>query len=269
MGVGYGGSNLSLLLALPLVTSGRYAETWIMVSLFFAVFSLPAFLFLPGDAQTGITFFGAATRGWTYFRAVMREIIANREMRKFMFSYLIYEDGVMTVIVFSSIFAATTLGFSPKELIALYLIVQVTALAGAFAMAKPLDAWGPRKIVVLSLLLWAAVSVSAYFIADRVHFFLLASVAGLGLGTVQAASRAFFAQFIPQGRESEYFGTYALVGKSSAIIGPLVFGYVSSTFRSQRPAILAVSLFFIAGLVMVRGIRGGGPNIDRKNGKTD
>lgn len=268
-GVGYGGSILSLLLALPLVTSGRYAETWIMVSLFFAVFSLPAFLFLPGDAQTGITFFGAATRGWTYFRAVMREIIANREMRKFMFSYLIYEDGVMTVIVFSSIFAATTLGFSPKELIALYLIVQVTALAGAFAMAKPLDAWGPRKIVVLSLLLWAAVSVSAYFIADRVHFFLLASVAGLGLGTVQAASRAFFAQFIPQGRESEYFGTYALVGKSSAIIGPLVFGYVSSTFRSQRPAILAVSLFFIAGLVMVRGIRGGGPNIDRKNGKTD
>ncbi|HYQ48569.1 MAG TPA: MFS transporter [Thermodesulfovibrionales bacterium] len=263
-GVGYAGSILSLLLALPLVISGQYAETWIMVSLFFAVFSLPAFLFLPGDAHAGITVSGAAARGWTYFRAVMREIVANREMRKFMLSYLIYEDGVVTVIVFSSIFAATTLGFSPKELIALYLIVQVTALAGAFAMAKPMDAWGPKKIVVLSLLLWAAVSVSAYFIADKVHFFLLSSVAGLGLGTVQAASRAFFAQFIPQGRESEYFGTYALVGKSSAIIGPLVFGYVSSTFGSQRPAILAVSLFFITGLVMVSGIQGGGPNIDEK-----
>jgi len=268
-GVGYAGSILSLLIAMPLVASGRYAETWIMVSLFFAVFSLPAFFFLPGDAHTGTTVFGAATRGWTYFRTVLREIIANREMRKFMISYLIYEDGVMTVIVFSSIFAATTLGFSPKELIALYLIVQVTALAGAFAMAKPLDAWGPKKIVILSLLLWASVSVSAYFIAEKMHFFFLSSVAGLGLGTVQAASRAFFTQFIPQGRESEYFGTYALVGKSSAVIGPLVFGYVSATFGSQRPAILAVSLFFIAGLVLVSRIQGGGPNIDREKVRTD
>jgi UMF1 family MFS transporter len=101
------------------------------------------------------------------------------------------------------------------------------------------------------------------------HFFLLSSIAGLGLGTIQAASRAFFAQFIPHGRESEYFGIYALVGKSSAIIGPLVFGYMSSTFRSQRPAILAVSLFFIAGLVMVSRVQGGGPNIERKKGRTD
>ena len=266
-GVGYAGSILSLLFALPLVTSGRYAETWVMVSLFFAVFSLPAFLFLPGDAKTGVTVFGAATKGWGYFREVIREIIANREMRKFLVSYLVYEDGVMTVIVFSSIFAATTLGFGTQELIALYLVVQVTALAGAFAMANPMDAWGPKKIVVLSLLLWAAVSVSAYLVADKMHFFLLSSVAGLGLGTIQAASRAFFSQFIPNGRESEYFGTYALVGKSSAIIGPLVFGYVSSTFRSQRPAILAVSLFFIAGLVMVSRVQGGGPNVERKKGE--
>jgi UMF1 family MFS transporter len=263
-GVGYAGSILSLLFALPLVTSGRYAETWVMVSLFFAVFSLPAFFFLPDDAKTGITVFGAAKKGWGYFHAVMREIIANRDMRKFMLSYLIYEDGVITVIVFSSIFASATLGFSTQELIALYLVVQVTALAGAFATAKPMDVWGPKKIVVLSLLLWAAVSVSAYFISGKMHFFFLASVAGLGLGTIQAASRAFFAQFIPHGRESEYFGTFALVGKSSAIIGPLVFGYVSSTFRSQRPAILAVSLFFIAGLAMVSRVQGGGPNIEKK-----
>jgi UMF1 family MFS transporter len=268
-GVGYAGSILSLLCALPLVTAGRFAETWIMVSLFFCVFSLPAFLFLPKDKKTGVSFFGAAVKGWRHFLAVLREIFGNREMRKFMLSYLVYEDGVNTVIVFSSIFAATTLGFDPQELIALYLVVQVTALAGAFVMAKPMDAWGPKKIVVLSLMLWAAVSLSAYFIAGKTYFFLMASVAGLGLGTIQAASRAFFTQFIPQGRESEYFGTYALVGKSSAVIGPLVFGYISSRFGSQRPAILAVSLFFIAGLAMVGRVDGGGPNIGRKKKKTD
>ena len=269
VGVGYAGSILSLVLALPLVSSGRYAAAWIMVALFFAAFSLPAFLFLPMDKKTGVSFFSAATKGWKYSLAVMREIFGRCEVRKFMLSYLVYEDGVNTVIVFSSIFAATTLGFGAQELIALYLVVQMTALAGAFAMAKPTDVWGPKKIVMLSLILWTAVSLSAYVIADKVHFFLMASVAGLGLGTIQAASRALFTQFIPQGRESEYFGIYALVGKSSAIIGPLVFGYISSTFKSQRPAILAVSLFFIAGLVMVIRVRGGGPNLDRENAKTD
>jgi UMF1 family MFS transporter len=264
-GVGYAGSILSLFLALPLVKAELFAEVWIMVALFFAVFSLPAFLFLPKDEDTGVTVFFAAAKGWTYFLKVIREILGNREMRRFMLSYLVYEDGVNTVIVFSSIFAATTLGFAPQELIALYLVVQFTALAGAFVMAKPTDIWGPKKVVVLSLLLWSSVSLSAYFIDDKRYFFLIASVAGLGLGTIQAASRTFFTQFIPQGREGEYFGTYALVGKSSAVIGPLVFGYLSSTFGSQRPAILAVSLFFIAGLVMVIRVRGGGPNIDKEN----
>jgi UMF1 family MFS transporter len=132
-------------------------------------------------------------------------------------------------------------------------------------MAKPIDLWGPKKVVVMSLLLWSSVSLSAYGIEDKRYFFLIASVAGLGLGTVQAASRAFFTQFVPPGREAEYFGSYALVGKSSAVAGPLLFGYISSAFGSQRPAILAVSLFFIAGLILLARVKGGGPNVVRKN----
>jgi len=262
-GVGYAGSILSLLIALPFVKAGRFSETWIMVTLFFALFSLPAFSFLPKDKKTGLSVIGSAAKGWTYFLSVMREIFGRRELRKFMLSYLVYEDGVNTVIVFSGIFAATTLGFVPQELIGLYLIVQITALGGAFVMARPIDAWGPKKVVILSLMLWSTVAVAAYFIEAKAQFFALASIAGLGLGTVQAASRAFFTQFIPPGRESEYFGTYALVGKSSAVLGPLVFGYISSTFGSQRPAILAVSLFFFGGFLLLRTVEGGGPNITK------
>ncbi len=260
-GVGYGGSILSLLVALPLVKAGRFAETWIMVALFFALFSLPAFIFLPKDKKTELSIAGSAAKGLTYFLSVMREIFGRPEVRKFVLAYLAYEDGVNTVIVFSSIFAATTLGFSSLELIGLYLIVQITALAGAFVMARPIDVWGPKKVVTLSLLLWSTVAVAAYFIELKAHFLILASVAGLGLGTVQAASRAFFTQFIPLGRESEYFGIYSLVGKSSAVLGPLLFGYISSTFGSQRPAILAVSLFFVLGFILLRKVDGGGSNI--------
>ncbi len=137
----------------------------------------------------------------------------------------------------------------------------MTALIGAFTLAKPIDLWGPKKVVTISLLLWSSVAVVAYFINVKGHFWILASIAGLGLGTVQAASRAFFTQFIPHGNENEYFGVYSLVGKSSAIAGPILFGYVSSVFGSQRPAILAVSVFFIVGLILIQYVKGGGSNI--------
>ncbi|OHE59115.1 MAG: hypothetical protein A2Z47_11855 [Thermodesulfovibrio sp. RBG_19FT_COMBO_42_12] len=191
----------------------------------------------------------------------MKELWGRKEPRKFLLSYLIYEDGVNTVIVFSSIFAATTLGFRPQELIALYLVVQVSALMGAFIMAKPIDTWGPKRVVTISLLMWTSVAITAFFVQTRAQFWLLASFAGLGLGTVQAASRAFYTQFIPKEKEAEYFGVYSLVGKSSAIVGPLVFGQVSSMFGSQRPAILSLVFFFLIGMLILKSVRAGGPNV--------
>lgn len=259
--VGYGGSILSLIIAIPLVNKGYFNATWLMVAIFFIIFSIPAFLFLPTDRKNRVNIIDVAVKGFKYTWSTFKEIWSKSEPRKFLIAYLIYEDGVNTVIVFSSIFAATTLGFKPEELIGLYLIVQVTALIGAFLMAKPIDLWGPKKVVSLSLLMWTTVSTLAFFVHTKGFFWLIASIAGLGLGTVQAATRAFFTQFIPQGHESEYFGVYSMVGKSSAIFGPLVFGYISSTWSSQRPAILSVALFFLVGLVIIQFVKGGMSNI--------
>lgn len=186
---------------------------------------------------------------------------SQKDQRRFLLAYLIYEDGVNTVIVFSSIFAATTLGFKSEELIYMYLIVQITALIGVFGMARSIDYRGPKRVVSLSLALWIAITVATYFIKGKIPFMIIASVAGLGLGTIQAATRAFYTQFIPEGKESEYFGVYNLVGKSSAIMGPILFGILSSTFGNQRPAVLSVSLFFIIGYLILRNVQGGKPNV--------
>lgn len=260
-GVGYAGSILSLLIAIVLVKKGYYVLTWLSVAFLFAIFSAPAFLFLPSDRKHGISALDASFKGLKYAVETLKEIWERGEVRKFLLAYLIYEDGVNTVIVFSSLFAATTLGFNTEELIFLYLAVQVTALGGTFLMAKPTDLWGPKVIVRLSLILWTVVAVLAYFIQTKNQFWVIAVIAGVGLGTVQAATRAFYTQFIPQGRENDYFGVYSLVGKSSAVIGPLIFGEMSSAFGSQRPAILSVALFFIVGLVILHSVRGGGPNV--------
>ena len=259
--VGYAGSILSLLIALPLVSKGYFDLTWLMVAVFFSVFSLPAFLFLPRDTKGGLSIIHSASKGIQYTWSTFKKIWTQKELRKFLLSYLIYEDGVNTVIVFSSIFAATTLGFKAQELIILYLLVQITALAGAFIMAKPIDLWGPKKVVSISLIMWTAVSILAYFAQMKSQFFVIAVIAGLGLGAVQAASRAFFTQFIPAEHESEYFGVYSMVGKTSAIFGPLIFGGISSSFGSQRPAILSVAVFFLVGLISLQFVKGGEPNV--------
>jgi UMF1 family MFS transporter len=232
-----------------------------MVAAFFAVFSLPAFLYLPHDSPTGISAIQAGINGSRNALKTLREIWGRREPRKFLFAYLIYEDGVNTVIIFSSSLAATTFGFRQGELIGLYLVVQVTALVGAFLLSKPTDTWGPKKVVLGSLCLWALVALSAYFVQTKGEFWLIACTAGLGLGSVQAGTRAFYTQFVPGGKEAEYFGVYSLVGKSSAILGPLVFGQVSAAFGSQRPAILSIAAFFVIGLVLLSRVKGGGPNV--------
>ena len=260
-GVGYAGSILSLLIALPLAKAGRFDAIWLMVAAFFALFSLPALLLLPRDERSGVGTAVAARRGLDGALRTLREIWGRRQARRFLLAYLIYEDGVNTVIIFSSSLAATTFGFGQGELIGLYLVVQVTALLGAFALARPIDAWGPKKVVSVSLLLWATVSVAAYFVAGKPAFWAVACLAGLGLGSVQAGTRAFFAQFVPAGKEAEYFGVYSLVGKTSAVVGPLLFGQVSAAFGSQRPAILSIAVFFAAGLALLARVQGGGPNV--------
>lgn len=260
-GVGYAGSIISLLLAIPLIRNNQFEATWLMVSVFFALCSVPAFLFLPGDTKGELSIADAGVKGLRFTIKTLKKIWGKRELKKFLISYLIYEDGVNTVIVFSSIYAATTLGFRPQELIVLYLIVQTTALLGAFVMAKSIDYWGPKRVVMLSLVMWTFVATVAFFVQTKTQFCALASFAGLGLGTIQAATRAMYTQFIPEAREAEYFGIYSLVGKSSAIVGPLIFGLISSSFGSQRPAILSVAVFFLVGMIILKTVKGGGPNV--------
>lgn len=259
--IGYVGSIVSLIIALFLINNTLVNMVWPMVALFFLIFSLPAFLYLPKDKKNGADIFSFALGGVRQTIKILKEVWTERDRRGFLLSYLLYEDGVNTVIVFSSIFAATTLNFKPQELVYMYLLVQVTALIGSFSLARPIDSWGPKEVLKLSLLMWMSVSIAAFFVDTKTQFFFLASVAGLGLGVVQAASRAFYAGLIPRGRESEYFGIYSLVGKSSAVLGPLLFGLLSSTLGSQRPAVLSIALFFIAGFLIVRTVKGGEPNI--------
>ena len=255
-GVGYAGSGAGLLMVLPLVAREQLPLIWLAVAGFFALFSLPAFLALPTDSPGRRTMAQTAIEGVTGFRRILSDVLRQPNLRRFLLAFFVYIDGVNTTIYFAGIYAATTLGFSRTELIYLFLTVQMSALVGALALARPTDIWGPKRVITLTLVLWTVIVTAAYFVDQKSTFFVIAFLAGTGLGAVQSASRALMASLVPEGKEGEMFGFYALCGKSSSVVGPLVFGGISRALGgNQRVAILSVAAFFLVGLVLLQRVR--------------
>jgi UMF1 family MFS transporter len=253
-GVGYLGSVAGLLLGWALVPN--LGLVWFSVVAFFAVFSVPTFAVLPRDVPGEMSVSRAAAWGLTGFRQIMREALSIRELRRFLLAYFFYIDGILTVIVMAAPFAATSFGFGQKTLIDIFIVVQVSALIGAFALARPTDRFGPKRVLDGVILLWVVVGATAYFITTQTAFFVLAVVAGFGLGSAQAASRSFMSSLIPEGKEAEMFGFYAFCGKSSSILGPAIFGYVSKqSGGNQHLAVLAITVMYVVGLVLLQRVR--------------
>lgn len=266
--VGYAGSLMALLTALLFVQHGQLTTAFVGVGGGFLLFALPAFFWLPADRPRHQSVAEAARGGWRVTRETIGALGRLPQLRRFLLAYFFYEDGVNTVINTAAVFATTTLGFHFGELIGLFATVQLSALVGAWLWAKPTDSWGPKRVVLIMLVQWTAVVTLAYFVQTKAHFFVIAVLAGSGLGAVQAASRAFMASLIPPGKEGEFFGLYALCGKTASIMGPLIFGTLSShTGGNQRLSILSVTAFYLIGALLLLRVRAGGPRIGDSEGR--
>lgn len=251
---GYLGSILSLVLALYLIRSGMMPFVWMEVSLLFGTFSVPMFLFMPRDGRRA-GFRDAALRGVRQTVRTLRVLMTTRDTIFFLIAYFFYTDGVNTIIVFTSVFASATLHFTTDQIILLFLVVQFSAFVGSFLISLRMCRLGPLRIVKASLLVWMAATIMAFFVQTKLEFLGIAAIAGLVLGTIQASSRALYAYFIPKEREAEFFGVYSTVGKTSSILGPLMFGLLSEHFKSQRPAILSVVSLFVLGYICISQVK--------------
>ena len=253
-GVGYAGSALGLVMALPFATT-NIQVVWVMVASTFLVFSMPTFLYLPKDEAGSMSVPQAAIWGLTSFRELWGEVMAQKELRRYLLAYFFYIDGVLTAIYMSSTLASNTFGYEQAELIYLYLAIQIAALIGAFLLAKPTDRVGPKKVVTGVLGLWITIAIAIFFIESKAAFAVVGLLAGFGLGSIQAASRAFMASLIPDGRESEMFGFYALCGKSSSVVGPLIFGQVAlMTGGNQKLSVMSISVLFVFGALLLQRV---------------
>ena len=257
-GWGYLGSALGLVLALvflQVLFPGRIETVWLLVAGFFLLFAIPAFRNLPSDRGGDMRVREAAAWGTRRFLVTVREVWAMRDIRRFLISYFFYIDGILTVIVMAGVIATATFGFEQTDTIILFLVVQFSAMAGALTLAKPTDRLGPKKVLTGVLIMWVLAGIAAYFVQSTAVFYGLAIVAGLGLGSVQAGSRAYLSLLIPPGREAEIFGFYAFCGRTSSVLGPLLFGWATLLAAgNQRPGFLVLTALMLTGLLLLRRV---------------
>ncbi len=188
---------------------------------------------------------------------VARTIATAQKVRRFkhlllfLTAFMIYDDGIQTVITMATMYGASELGLEASSLMLTLLIIQFIAAFGAWTFSRLGGRFGAKRALLLTLALWAGVVVYAYFIKTSSEFMILGIVAGLCMGGSQSLSRSLYGSMIPARSSAEFYGFYSVFSKFSAIWGPLVFGVVRQVTGSSRNSILAIMAFFILGIVLL------------------
>ncbi len=258
--MGYIGSLVTLLIVLPYYSFGFVPEnlqnirfTFIIAAFFFLFFSLPLFLFLK-EKKNNISFnFSLLKIGYQRVHTTFKEFNKYKNIGKFLLSYFLYIDAINTIIIFSSIFARETLNFELTEIIILFAIVQSSAIIGSIFFGILSDKIGQKKTLTITLFLWLLIIIFSYFVQNKDLFYLVGGMAGLALGSSQSTSRSLMSKITPVEKKTEFFGFYSFFGKASAIIGPLIFGFVSSAIN-QRTAIISIGLIIVTGLFLLQRV---------------
>ena len=197
--------------------------------------------------------------GETYLKVGFKQLSQTlREIRKYpmtlryLIAYLLYNDGVQTVIVVSALFGAQELGMESSSLILVILMVQFMAFFGALLFGVIAGRVGAKRAIIISLLIWSAIAIWAQLSLQSVpEFWLLAALVAIVLGGTQALSRSLFSQMIPREREAEFFSFYEISDKGTAWMGTLIFGLVTQWTGSMRTAIFSLIVLFVSGLLLL------------------
>ena len=194
---------------------------------------------------------GALAAGFSRTLQTARQVRRYRHLATFLLAFMFYNDGIQTAINMATIYGKDELGLSTTALMATLLTIQIVATAGALLFSRVAAWMGTRQAVMLTLVIWSAVAVSAYFIQSAREFFALGVVVGLVLGGSQALSRSLYGSMIPPQASAEFYGFYTLFSKFSSIWGPWVFAATTLIAGSARSAILSLVAFFLVGLVLL------------------
>ncbi len=255
--MGTGGSNLMVRLS------------FVLTAIFFALAALPIFLWLPERAEKK-----KLPPGENYWSIALKQLkntisaAANfSEFLKFMLAFLIYNDGVIMALDFAAILGGVLFGIDQQGLILLMILVQITNVIGAYLFGFMVDKFDGKRTLVFSILLLIVDVIYLYFAQSVIEFFVIAGIAGFAMAGIQSTSRTTVGMFSPPGRSAEFYGFFALTGRTSSFIGPAVFGWLAAMMTAHylnlgmgenlaeqgghRVATLSIAAFLFVGMLIL------------------
>lgn len=273
--IGSLGGILALLLLLPPIVLIKGTTLPVRISfpataIFFALSTIPAYRWIKerSSAQKLPAGENYLTIGFRRLTRTFRSARQFKEFITFIIAFLIYNDGILMALDFAAIIGAVLYGMNQTQMIIFMIVVQITSVGGAYAFAAIGDKLGYKRSLVYSILGMAAAIVWMLFNQTLTGFFLIGALAGFMLTGVQSVSRSMIGMFAPKGQSAEFFGLFAVIGRTSSFIGPTVYGFLAlwaarwferhqamgplvAEQAGQRVAIASILVFLISGLVIL------------------
>ena len=228
--------------------------SFLSVAVWWGVFTIPLLLFVPEpQISDSLPLVRAISAGYRQLRITFKQIRQLKIIGMFLLAYWLYIDGVDTIIRMS-VKMGSSLGFEAGDLITALLMVQFIAFPAALGYNWFASKIGTKKAVLIAIGGYSVVTLLAYFMTVKLHFYILAALIGLFQGGVQALSRSLFTRLIPRGKEAEFFGFYNMLGKFAAVIGPIMMGWVTLATGNVRLGILSILILFISGALLLQKV---------------
>lgn len=232
--------------------------SFLLVGVWWLGFALLSFRYLPKDSRDRQRRnHRLLARGYRELLQVGQQIRAHKSIKRFLLAFFSYNMGVQTVMLLAATFGEKEIGLDDDKLIATVLVLQLVAIPGAYGFAYLSGRYGNRFSLMLMVAIWVGICLYAYQTYTPVQFYLLATAVGLVMGGIQSLSRATYAKLLPANTPdpTSFFSFYDVTDKLAVVCGTFVFGLVEQLTESMRFSALALSLFFLAGLLLLARFR--------------
>jgi len=229
---------------------------FILVGVWWLGFAQITFKYLPKDYRI-LSEESLIKKGYQEIKSVFKKLNHQPEIKKFLYAFFFYSAGVQTVIYLATVFADKVLNFESTEMIIIVLLLQLVAIGGAYLFAYISKLFGNKKSLIIMVIIWIGICFGAHYCYSKDLFYGLAALVGLVMGGIQSISRSTYSKMLENKEEdvTSYFSFYDVLYKGSIVVGTLAFGIVDNLTGNMRYSVLALALFFVAGLLILTRVK--------------
>ncbi len=243
--------NDTLPFGLSKENSENVRATSILVALWYLIFAIPFLFNLKKINNNKIQKTANNTKKF-------KELIWDKGLNnigKFLLARMLYADGLNAIIVMGGIFAVGVFNLEIKDLLVLSVLMNITAFIGAIIGGYANDRFSSKNVIIFSLIGLILSSSIILFLQSKIIFLIFASINGFFIGPVQSASRVFMTKSIDENNQASGFGLFALSGKSTSFIGPLLVSTITFISNSQKIGFSSAIALLLIGLIILLKVK--------------